>query len=151
MALRASLEGGLWRRIAIVQTVGLSKKMDENALRNLALSTLRGICEDPKSPKNAKAVAARCLLETLGDIGKLQSQKPKENKMLHEMNRDELDAEFLRLASKAKRATSAKDGEIRHRIEAKRKTPARSKAKREKRGPTLGRHTKAEDDERYPF
>ena len=125
--------------------------MDEIAIRNLAIATLRGICEDPKSPKNAKAVAARTLLETLGDIGKLQSQKPKENKMLHEMNRDELDAELLRLSSKAKRATSANGGEIRQRIEAKRKTSAKSKAKRKKRGPTLGGHTKAEDDKRYPF
>ena len=122
--------------------------MDENGLRNLALSTLRGICEDPKSPKNAKAVAARTLLETLGDIGKLQSQKPKENKMLHEMNRDELDAELMRLAPKA---TSANGKQIRQRIKAKRKTSAKSKANGRLERPTIGGHTKAEDDERYPF
>ena len=122
--------------------------MDENTLRNLALSTLRGICEDPKSPKNAKAVAARTLLETLGDIGKLQSQKPKENKMLHEMNRDELDAELMRLAPKA---TSANGKQIRQRIKAKRKTSAKSNTKRRLERPTIGGRTKVEDDERYPF
>lgn len=125
--------------------------MDENGLRNLAISTLKGICEDPKSPKNAKAVAARTLLETLGDIGKLQSQKPKENKMLHEMNRDELDAELLRLAPKTNGATRRKRGEIRQRIEAKRKTSAKSKANGRLKRPTIGGRTKAEDDERYPF
>jgi hypothetical protein len=125
--------------------------MDENVLRNLALSTLREICEDEKAPKNAKAIAARTLLETIGDIGKLQSQKPKENKMLHEMNRDELDAELMRLAPKTRRATSANGGEIRQRTKAKRKTSAKSKANGRLKRPAIGGHTKAEDDERYPF
>ena len=74
------------------------------SIKDLAVKTLKAICDDPDAPKHAKATAARTLLEMLGEIGKLQVEKPKENKSLHEMTRAELDAELRRFDALAKRA-----------------------------------------------
>ena len=89
--------------------------MDDNpeiiSIKNLAVATLKAICGDKDAPKHAKATAARTLLEMLGEIGKLQVEKPKENKSLHEMTRAELDAELRRLDSLARKPTiRPKDG-----------------------------------------
>ena len=99
---------------------------DFSSIKDLAVATLKAICDDPDAPKHAKATAARTLLEMLGEIGKLQVEKPKENKSLHEMTRAELDAELRRLDSLAKRAP--KPAKIRQRLKAKPKSKAASKA-----------------------
>ena len=70
--------------------------MNDTPDRDLAVKTLREICEDFNAPKQAKATAARTLLELSGDIGKLQTQAPRETRALHELTRDELDAEIKR-------------------------------------------------------
>jgi hypothetical protein len=70
--------------------------------KELAVETLRLICEDIDAPKQARASAARTLLELSGDIGKLQSEtKTKQNKSLSELTKSELDAEIARLAKPA--------------------------------------------------
>src|SRR6516165_410075 len=70
-----------------------------NEEKHLALSTLCKICEDDSAPATARASAARTLLEVCGEIGRLQTEKPNENKGLHEMSRAELDAELRRLSN----------------------------------------------------
>ena len=94
--------------------------------RELAIETLTSICRDTEAPASARALASRTLLEMLGEIGKLQTERPKENKSLHEMTRAELDAELRRLDSLAKRAP--KPAKIRQRLKAKPKSKAVSKA-----------------------
>src|SRR4029077_18914402 len=74
--------------------------MSDESDRDLAVKTLREICSDFDSPAQAKATAARTLLELSGDIGKLQSEKPRDTRALHELTREELDAEIAR-ASKS--------------------------------------------------
>ena len=70
--------------------------------RELALKTLREICEKESAPAQAKAGAARTILEMLGDIGRLQEQKKdNENKLLSEMSKSELDAEIAKIARPA--------------------------------------------------
>jgi hypothetical protein len=104
--------------------------MDDNtnkkSYKDLAISTLTAICEDASAPASARALASRTLLEMLGEIGKLQTERPKENKSLHEMTRAELDAELRRLDSLAKRAP--KQARIRQPLKAKAKSKDRSKA-----------------------
>src|SRR4029077_8554491 len=70
--------------------------MSDESDRDLAVKTLREICSDFDAPKQAKATAARTLLELSGDIGKLQSEKPRDTRALHELTREELDAEIAR-------------------------------------------------------
>jgi hypothetical protein len=73
-----------------------------NDIKDLAIKTLREICEDIDAPKHAKASAARTLLELNGDIGKLQSEKNlKTIKALSEMTKAELDAEINRVSRPA--------------------------------------------------
>lgn len=70
--------------------------------KDLAVKTLREICLDSDAPKQAKATAARTLLELSGDIGKLQSEKNiNKNKSLSELTKDELDAEIARVSRPA--------------------------------------------------
>src|SRR6516162_7492051 len=57
-----------------------------NEEKHLALSTLCKICEDDSAPATARASAARTLLEVCGEIGRLQTEKPNENKGLHELS-----------------------------------------------------------------
>ena len=67
--------------------------------RELALKTLREICEKSDAPAQAKSSAARTILEMLGDIGRLQeTKKDLQNKALSEMTKNELDAEIARIA-----------------------------------------------------
>lgn len=73
--------------------------MSDESDRDLAVKTLREICSDFDAPKQAKATAARTLLELSGDIGKLQSEKPRDTKALHELTRKELDEEISRVVS----------------------------------------------------
>jgi hypothetical protein len=104
----------------------MSNKSDIQQQKTLAISTLCDIAENQESPAAARALAARTILEMLGEIGKLQTERPKENKSLHEMTRAELDAELRRLDSLAKRAP--KQARIRQPLKAKPKSKDRSKA-----------------------
>ena len=75
-----------------------------NPDRALAIKTLREICNSDAAPMQAKATAARTLLEMLGDIGRLQQEKKeRETKALHALTRRELDEEIARMG-KPKRA-----------------------------------------------
>jgi len=80
--------------------------MSEESDRDLAVKTLREICSDFDAPKQAKATAARTLLELVGEIGKLQSEKPRDTRALHELTREELDAEITRASRSMSKATS---------------------------------------------
>lgn len=53
-----------------------------------------------KAPPAARAAASRTLLESLGDIGRLQDIVRRSEKPLNEMNAAELDAEIARLRKK---------------------------------------------------
>lgn len=80
------------------------------------------------------------MLEQLGEIGRLQEEKPSENKSLHEMTRNEINEEIARL-----RPVSTLG--IRRRIVSKEKTPNKSKASRESKRPTLRRAKRANGGE----
>ena len=87
--------------------------MPQNPDRTLAIKTLRAICDNENAPMQAKATAARTLLEMLGDIGRLQQEKrDKENKSLHALSKGELDAEIARFKKepKAERSAGKKQG-----------------------------------------
>ena len=86
--------------------------MSEESDRDLAVKTLREICSDLEAPKQAKATAARTLLELVGEIGKLQSEKPRDTRALHELTREELDAEIAR-ASKTSSKPNGVDADAR--------------------------------------
>jgi hypothetical protein len=100
---------------------------EQERLKNIAISTLCAVCEDHTSPKNAQAMAARTLLELIGEIGKLQSEKPNENKALYEMSRAELDAELRRFARPRRpRRPNAVQNKIRSSNPSKRKRSTKS-------------------------
>lgn len=80
------------------------------------------------------------MLEQLGEIGRLQEEKPSENKSLHEMTRNEINEEIARL-----RPVSTSG--IRQRIVSEAKTSNKSKASRAKRPPTLRRAKRANGGE----
>jgi hypothetical protein len=70
--------------------------------RDLAVETLRQICLDLDAPKQARASAARTLLELSGDIGKLQNEnKINQTKPLSELTKQELDQELAKYARPA--------------------------------------------------
>ncbi len=76
--------------------------MTDESDKDLAVKTLREICLDRDAPKQAKATAARTLLELSGDIGKLQSEKNViKNKTLSELTKAELDAEIAKVSRPA--------------------------------------------------
>ncbi len=122
---------------------------DLAAIRALAIDTLQGVCDDRKAPANARAMAARTLLELLGEIGRLQEQKPSDTKSLHEMTPKELDAEIARLEAVSK--PMSKPG-IRLRAVSKRKTPTKPDTRHVSKRPTLRakRAKRAALDEEFP-
>lgn len=70
--------------------------------KELAVKTLREICENKDASQQAKATAARTLLELSGEIGKLQTEnKTKDNKALSELTKAELDREIQKLSRPA--------------------------------------------------
>ena len=73
----------------------------KDELRQIAIDALTAVAKSPKSPAAARAAAARTLLESLGDIGRLQELAKASEKPLTEMTATEIDAEIDRLRPKA--------------------------------------------------
>ena len=107
--------------------------VSQQSERELAIKTLREICEDFSAPKQSKATAARTLLELSGDIGKLQTSRPNETKNLHEMTRQELDVEIARMAPPSKPSKSASSASSDASSEARAKRASRAPSKRGRR------------------
>lgn len=72
----------------------------KDQIRKIATQALIDVSEDAKAPPAARAAAARTLLESLGDIGRLQSPVSRAEKPLSEMTNTELDEELGRLRAK---------------------------------------------------
>lgn len=68
-------------------------------LRQIAIFALIRVSRDAKSPPAAAAAAARTILETIGDIGRLQEVARQAEKPLTELTSRELDEEIERLKS----------------------------------------------------
>jgi hypothetical protein len=66
-------------------------------IRKLALRALLEVADDPVAPSAARAAAARTLLESLGDIGRLQEVAQRAEKPLNEMSPREINEELDRL------------------------------------------------------
>lgn len=73
-----------------------SEPSGETSDEDLARLALREVASSARAPASARAAAARTLLEAGGLIGRLQ-EKPRNTKGLHEMSREELEAEIARL------------------------------------------------------
>jgi hypothetical protein len=72
------------------------------SLKQIAIETLQGVCEDLLAPAAARAAAARTLLELLGEIGRLQVEKRSGTESpLGELSAVDLDREIARLAALA--------------------------------------------------
>jgi ketol-acid reductoisomerase len=74
---------------------------DKEYLRNVAVTALVAVAKDAQAPAAARAAASRTLLESLGDIGRLQETVRQAEKPLNEMNAAEVDREIARLKPKA--------------------------------------------------
>ena len=72
----------------------------EDEIRATATLALLRVAQDRMAPPAAIAAAARTLLESLGDIGRLQEVSRKSEKNLSELTKQELDAEIARLKPK---------------------------------------------------
>ena len=70
-------------------------------LRQVAIQALVEVAEDPEAPAAARAAASRTLLESLGDIGRLQEVARASEKPLTEMTAKEIDEELVRLKPKS--------------------------------------------------
>lgn|SRR5262252_1514179 len=76
--------------------------------KELALKTLRNVCNNLKAPASARAQAARTLLEYLGEVGRLQSAKRDSvSAPVSELSDADLDAEITRLAALARQSGTA--------------------------------------------
>lgn len=70
----------------------------ELSLQELAIATLKGVCDDAGAPAAAKAQAARTILETLGVVGRAATPlAATESKDLSTVSVAELDAEIARV------------------------------------------------------
>lgn len=77
------------------------KPVTNDTLRSEARSALRSVMNDGNAPAAARAAAARTILESLGDIGRLQdAARLGSVKGLTEMTADEIDQEIARLRPK---------------------------------------------------
>lgn len=72
----------------------------KESIRAIATSSLLSVAQNGKAPPAARAAASRTLLESLGDIGRLQDVVRGREKPLNEMNARELDEEIARLQPK---------------------------------------------------
>jgi hypothetical protein len=70
-------------------------------LRKTAIQALVEVAKDKSAPAAARAAASRTLLESLGDIGRLQEIARQSEKPLNEMTAQEVDAEIDRLRPKS--------------------------------------------------
>jgi hypothetical protein len=75
--------------------------MIKDDIRQVAMDALVKVARDPKAPAAARAAAARTLLESLGDIGRLQELAHASEKPLTSMSQNEIDLEIARLRPKA--------------------------------------------------
>ena len=69
----------------------------KDELRDIAMLALVSVAANAKAPAAARAAAARTLLESLGDIGRLQEVAKRSEKPLNEMTAAEVDSEIARL------------------------------------------------------
>ena len=69
----------------------------KDELREIATLALVSVAANAKAPAAARAAAARTLLESLGDIGRLQEVAKRAEKPLNEMTAAEVDSEIARL------------------------------------------------------
>jgi hypothetical protein len=69
-------------------------------IRAIATASLLSVAQSVKAPPAARAAASRTLLESIGDIGRLQEVARASEKPLSEMNARELDEEIARLSPK---------------------------------------------------
>ena len=74
----------------------------DNEIRDLAINTLVGVCEDADAPSAAKAQAARTLAEIINLLGKNSAGDGLAEKSLSDMTAQELDREIMRLSRGAK-------------------------------------------------
>lgn len=72
-------------------------------MRAIAIRALISVAESAKSSSAARAAAARTLLESLGDIGRLQELGKAAIKPLSEMNAAEIALEIERLEPRARK------------------------------------------------
>ena len=80
----------------------LIKTPPKDELRIIAINALVAVANDKTAPAAARAAASRTLLESLGDIGRLQEMARQSEKPLTEMSPRELDQEIQRLKGAAK-------------------------------------------------
>jgi hypothetical protein len=73
----------------------------KNEIRETALNALVRVAKDKTAPPAAVAAAARTLLESIGDIGRLQELARATEKPLSEMTANEIEDEIARLQKKA--------------------------------------------------
>lgn len=66
-------------------------------IRETALAALMRVAKDKAAPPAATAAAARTLLESIGDIGRLQELARQSERPLAELSAQELDDEIARL------------------------------------------------------
>jgi hypothetical protein len=72
-------------------------------IRSVAVMSLLAVAADVQAPPAARAAASRTLLESLGDIGRLQEVSRAAEKPLNEMNARELDAEIARMGARMRK------------------------------------------------
>ena len=72
----------------------------KNEIRKTAVSALVRVAKDKAAPQAAVAAAARTLLESIGDIGRLQELARATEKPLNEMTATEIEEEIARLQKK---------------------------------------------------
>jgi hypothetical protein len=113
--------------------------MTQKAKLDLAINTLAAICRSKKSPSNAKASAARTLLEMLGAIGRLQQSRLDGERSLVDMDASELDSELSRLKAIVEStvdAPSTTQAKAKRNTTRAKNTPRAKRAKRAKRSPS---------------
>ena len=72
----------------------------KDEIRLIATSALLSVANNPKAPSAARAAAARTLLESLGDIGRLQEIARASQKPLSDLSLQELDEEISKAVGK---------------------------------------------------
>jgi hypothetical protein len=77
--------------------------LDRETLRSIAITALTSVAANPKAASAARAAAARTILETLGDIGRLQELARAAEKPSTELTPQEIDNEIARLESKRRK------------------------------------------------